>query len=38
MAFRSDGAWRVVEVGDGQVSDVHRSSGRGELAALLVGL
>ncbi len=38
VALRSDGVWRVVEVGDGQVSDLHQSSGRGELAALLVGL
>ncbi|WP_328917488.1 MULTISPECIES: ATP-grasp domain-containing protein [unclassified Streptomyces] len=37
VALRSDGVWRVVEVGDGQVSDLHPSSGRGELAALLVG-
>ncbi|MFE6844604.1 ATP-grasp domain-containing protein [Streptomyces sp. NPDC057686] len=37
MALRSDGAWRVVEVGDGQVSDLHQSSSQGELAALLVG-
>lgn len=37
VALRSDGAWRVVEVGDGQVSDLHRSSPRGEFAALLVG-
>ncbi|MET9382208.1 ATP-grasp domain-containing protein [Streptomyces sp. NPDC002928] len=37
VALRSDGVWRVVEVGDGQVSDLHQSSSRGELAALLVG-
>ncbi|MEV7682795.1 ATP-grasp domain-containing protein [Streptomyces sp. NPDC088341] len=37
VALRSDGVWRVVEVGDGQVSDLHPSSSRGELAALLVG-
>jgi hypothetical protein len=37
VALRSDGVWRVVEVGDGQVSDLHPSTGRGELAALLVG-
>ncbi|MFI6166754.1 ATP-grasp domain-containing protein [Nocardia sp. NPDC051052] len=36
VALRSDGVWRVVEVGDGQVSDLHRSSSRGEFAALLV--
>ncbi|WP_327692624.1 ATP-grasp domain-containing protein [Streptomyces sp. NBC_00459] len=36
VALRSDGMWRVVEVGDGQVSDLPPSS-RGELAALLVG-
>ncbi|ELP65111.1 ATP-grasp domain-containing protein [Streptomyces turgidiscabies] len=37
VALRSDGVWRVVEVGDGQVSDLHPSCSRGELAALLVG-
>ncbi|MFE2142469.1 ATP-grasp domain-containing protein [Streptomyces sp. NPDC059456] len=37
VALRSDGVWRVVEVGDGQVSDLHQSSSQGELAALLVG-
>lgn len=37
VALRSDGVWRVVEVGDGQVSELHPSSSRGELAALLVG-
>jgi hypothetical protein len=37
VALRSDGAWRVVEVGDGQVSDLHHSSSRGEFAALLLG-
>ncbi|MDT0469795.1 ATP-grasp domain-containing protein [Streptomyces gibsoniae] len=37
VALRADGLWRVVEVGDGQVSDLHQSSSRGELAALLVG-
>jgi hypothetical protein len=37
VALRSDGTWRVVEVGDGQVSDLHRSCSRRDLAALLVG-
>ncbi len=37
MALRSDGVWRVVEVGDGQVGDLHPSVSRGALAALLVG-
>ncbi|MFJ8209055.1 ATP-grasp domain-containing protein [Streptomyces sp. NPDC096033] len=37
VALRTDGVWRVVEVGDGQVSDLHGSSSRAELAALLVG-
>jgi hypothetical protein len=37
VALRSDGVWRVVEVGDGQVSDLHQSISRGKLAALLVG-
>ncbi|GAA0324710.1 ATP-grasp domain-containing protein [Streptomyces polychromogenes] len=36
VALRTDGQWRVVEVGDGQVSDLHRSSSRAQLAALLV--
>jgi hypothetical protein len=36
MALRSDGVWRVIEVGDGQVSDLHQSSDRGEFAALLI--
>ncbi|MFJ6754983.1 ATP-grasp domain-containing protein [Streptomyces sp. NPDC091273] len=26
LALRADGAWRVVEVGDGQVSDLHREA------------
>jgi ATP-grasp domain, R2K clade family 3 len=37
VALRSDGASRVVEVGDGQVSDLHPSTPRNEFAALLVG-
>ncbi|MCF3180664.1 ATP-grasp domain-containing protein [Streptomyces polychromogenes] len=37
VALRTDGVWRVVEVGDGQVSDLHQSSSRAELVALLVG-
>ncbi|HEV3382490.1 MAG TPA: ATP-grasp domain-containing protein [Trebonia sp.] len=37
VALRSDGVWRVIEVGDAQVSDLHPSSSRGELATLLVG-
>jgi ATP-grasp domain, R2K clade family 3 len=37
VALRSDGVWRVVEVGDGQVSDLHPSTPRTEFAALLVG-
>jgi ATP-grasp domain, R2K clade family 3 len=37
VALRSDGVWRVVEVGDGQVSDLHPLSSRDEFAALLVG-
>jgi hypothetical protein len=37
VALRADGVWRVIEVGDGQVSDLHQSSNRGALAALLVG-
>ncbi len=37
VALRTDGVWRVVEVGDGQVSDLHPAVGRAGLAALLVG-
>lgn len=37
VALRTDGWWRVVEVGDAQVSDLHRESDRGEFAALLSG-
>ncbi|MFF2196999.1 ATP-grasp domain-containing protein [Streptomyces sp. NPDC058157] len=37
VALRTDGVWRVVEVGDGQVSDLHQSGSRAELAALLAG-
>jgi hypothetical protein len=36
MALRSDGVWRVVEVGDGQVSDIHASGGAEDLAGLLL--
>jgi hypothetical protein len=36
VCLRSDGVWRVVEVGDGQVSDLHRSSDRGEFTAVLM--
>lgn len=35
MALRSDGVWRVVEVGDGQVSDLHASIDPVELVDLL---
>ncbi|MEU9300876.1 ATP-grasp domain-containing protein [Streptomyces sp. NPDC048269] len=35
LALRADGAWRVVEVGDGQVSDLHREADRAVFAALL---
>jgi hypothetical protein len=38
VALRADGVWRVVEVGDGQVSDLHRSSDGAQLSALLVGV
>jgi hypothetical protein len=37
VALRSDGVWRVVEVGDGQVSDLHQAADPAELATLLVG-
>ncbi|MFF4007569.1 ATP-grasp domain-containing protein [Streptomyces sp. NPDC001717] len=35
LALRTDGAWRVVEVGDGQVSDLHREVDPSLLTALL---
>lgn len=35
LAVRTDGAWRVVEVGDGQVSDLHRDADRSAFARLL---
>ncbi|HTJ71870.1 MAG TPA: ATP-grasp domain-containing protein [Actinospica sp.] len=37
LALRNDGAWRVVEVGDGQVSDLPASIEPGELLGLLIG-
>jgi ATP-grasp domain, R2K clade family 3 len=36
MARRDDGVWRVVEVGDGQVSDLHRDIDPAELVSLLI--
>ena len=36
MARRDDGVWRVVEVGDGQVSDLHRDVDATELVRLLI--
>lgn len=36
MALRADGVWRVVEVGDGQVSDLHASIDPGDLVSLLL--
>lgn len=36
VALRSDGVWRVVEVGDGQVSELHGSVDPGELVGLLL--
>lgn len=36
VALRSDGQWRVVEVGDGQVSDLHASIDPGELIGPLL--
>ena len=35
VALRSDGIWRVVEVGDGQVSDLHPAIDPAELVGLL---
>jgi ATP-grasp domain, R2K clade family 3 len=36
VALRADGVWRVVEVGDGQVSDLHASIDPGDLVDLLL--
>jgi len=36
VALRVDGVWRVVEVGDGQVSDLHVSIDPGDLVGLLL--
>ncbi|MET9467463.1 ATP-grasp domain-containing protein [Streptomyces sp. NPDC006544] len=35
LALRADGVWRVVEVGDGQVSDLHRGADLSSFAGLL---
>lgn len=35
LALRTDGAWRVVEVGDGQVSDLPEGTDPAELVAAL---
>ncbi|MFF4420722.1 ATP-grasp domain-containing protein [Streptomyces sp. NPDC001549] len=35
LALRADGVWRVVEVGDGQVSDLHREADQAAVAGLL---
>ncbi|MCX4825330.1 ATP-grasp domain-containing protein [Streptomyces sp. NBC_01142] len=37
LALRTDGVWRVVEVGDGQVSDLHRAVEPAAFAEVLVG-
>ncbi|MCX5126616.1 ATP-grasp domain-containing protein [Streptomyces sp. NBC_00193] len=37
LALRADGVWRVVEVGDGQVSDLHREADRAAFVGLLTG-
>ncbi|WOX26263.1 ATP-grasp domain-containing protein [Streptomyces solicathayae] len=37
LARRTDGVWRVVEVGDGQVSDAHPATDPGLLPSLLLG-
>ncbi|MFI9723131.1 ATP-grasp domain-containing protein [Streptomyces sp. NPDC052396] len=37
LALREDGAWRVVEVGDGQVSDLPRGVDPGALLGALAG-
>ncbi|MFG2990371.1 ATP-grasp domain-containing protein [Streptomyces sp. NPDC048257] len=35
LALRADGVWRVVEVGDGQVSDLHREADQAAFIGLL---
>lgn len=35
LALRADGVWRVVEVGDGQVSDLHREADPAAIVRLL---
>ncbi|MCX4960978.1 ATP-grasp domain-containing protein [Streptomyces virginiae] len=35
LALRADGVWRVVEVGDGQVSDLHREADHAAFSSLL---
>ncbi|WP_406087056.1 ATP-grasp domain-containing protein [Streptomyces virginiae] len=35
LALRADGVWRVVEVGDGQVSDLHREADQAAFSSLL---
>lgn len=35
LALRADGVWRVVEMGDAQVSELHPAADRAEFAALL---
>ncbi|MFG2229418.1 ATP-grasp domain-containing protein [Streptomyces sp. NPDC048723] len=35
LARRADGVWRVVEVGDGQVSDLHREADQAAFVGLL---
>ncbi|MFJ6479091.1 MULTISPECIES: ATP-grasp domain-containing protein [unclassified Streptomyces] len=35
LALRADGVWRVVEVGDGQVSDLHREADQAAFVSLL---
>ncbi|MEU1374628.1 ATP-grasp domain-containing protein [Streptomyces triculaminicus] len=38
LALREDGVWRVVEVGDGQVSDLPRGTGPEPLLSALAGI
>ncbi|MFD9477794.1 ATP-grasp domain-containing protein [Streptomyces nojiriensis] len=35
LALRADGVWRVVEVGDGQVSDLHREADQAAFVRIL---
>lgn len=38
LALRADGEWRVIEVGDGQVSGLPAGAGAGKLFGVLSGV